>query len=159
MKGLLCNTTAKTNEEYRQVLKMRMYRFLCIGLVGTITLVTALLAEFYWKLNVPEQMLGVYTGVGAGLLCISLIMLIKNKILLGDEEKLKQSRINDADERIREISSRAFKTAAVIMLVVMYIAALVGGLFYPVLVKLLLAIISVFAFAYVVAYSVYNKRM
>ncbi len=159
MRGLLCNTIAKNNEEYRQVLKARMYRFLCIGLVGAITMVTALLAEFYWKLNMKEQMLGVYTGVGSGLLGFSVVMLIKNRRLLGNEEKLKQSRISDADERIREISNRAFRTAAFIMLMAMYMAALIGGLFYPVLVELLFAIISIFAFAYFVAYYVYNKRM
>jgi len=159
MKGLLCNTTAKTNEEYRQVVKVRMYRFLCLGFIGSITLAIALLTEFYWKLDVNEHMLGVYTGVGAGLLAASIALWIKNKRLLGNEEKLKESRISNADERIQEISSRAFKMAAIVMLVAMYAVALIGGLFYPVLVEMLLAIISVFAFTYVVAYFAYSKRM
>jgi Flp pilus assembly protein TadB len=159
MRGLLCGTTAKTNEEYKQVVKIRMYRFLCLGLIGAITFVTALLAEFYWKLDVKEQMLGVYTGVGAGLIGASVAMWIKNKRLLGNEEKLKVSRISNADERIKEISEKAFRMAAVVMLVVMYAVALIGGLFYPVLVELLLAIISIFVFVYLVSYFVYSKRM
>lgn len=159
MRGLLCGTTAKTNEEYKQVVKIRMYRFLCLGLVGAITFVTALLAEFYWKLDVNEQMLGVYTGAGAGILGASVMLWIKNKRLLGNEEKLKASRISNADERIQEISNKAFKMAAVVMLVVMYAAALIGGLFYPVLVELLLAIVSIFVFTYLVSYFVYSKRM
>jgi hypothetical protein len=159
MRGLLCGTTAKTNEEYKQVVKIRMYRFLCLGLIGAITFVTALLAEFYWKLDVKEQMLGVYAGVGAGLMGVSVVLLIKNKQLLGNEEKLKASRISNADERIKEISNKAFKMAAVIMLVAMYALALIGGLFYPVLVELLLSIVSIFVFAYLVSYFVYSKRM
>jgi hypothetical protein len=136
-----------------------MYRFLCLGLVGAITFVTALLAEFYWKLDVKEQMLGVYTGAGAGILGASVLLWIKNKRLLGNEEKLKASRISNADERIKEISNKAFKMAAVIMLIAMYATALIGGLFYPVLVELLLAIVSIFVFAYLVSYFVYSKRM
>ncbi|MDF2487034.1 MAG: hypothetical protein K0R46_3202 [Herbinix sp.] len=159
MRGLLCGTTANTNEEYKQVVKIRMYRFLCLGLVGAITFVTALLAEFYWKLDVKEQMLGVYTGAGAGILGASVLLWIKNKRLLGNEEKLKASRISNADERIKEISNKAFKMAAVIMLIAMYATALIGGLFYPVLVELLLAIVSIFVFAYLVSYFVYSKRM
>ncbi len=159
MRGLLCGTTARTNEEYKQVVKVRMYRFAGLGLIGAITLITALLAEFYWKLEVKEEMLGVYTGAGFGILLVSVIMLIKNMLMLKDEEKLKASRISNGDERIKEISSRAFRTASIIMLIAMYAIALIGGLFYPALVKLLLMIISIFALAYLVAFTIYNKKM
>lgn len=159
MRGLLCGTTARTNEEYKQVVKTRIYRFAGLGLIGAITLVTALLAEFYWKLDVKEEMLGVYTGAGFGLLLISIIMIIKNTLMLKDEEKLKVSRISNSDERIKEISNRAFKTASIIMLIAMYTLALIGGLINPLLVKLLMAIVSIFVFAYIVSFNIYNKRM
>jgi hypothetical protein len=159
MRGLLCGTTAKTNEEYKQVVKVRIYRFFGLGLIGAITLTTALLAEFYWKLDVKEEMLGVYTGGGFGILLISVIMIIKNMLMLKDEEKLKESRISNSDERIMEISNRAFRTASIIMLIAMYALALIGGLFNPVLVKLLSMVVSIFLFAYLVSYYVYNKKM
>ncbi len=159
MRGLLCGTTARTNEEYKLVVKVRMYRFAGLGLIGAITLITALLAEFYWKLEVKEEMLGVYTGAGFGLLLISIIMLIKNKLMLKDEEKLKESRISNSDERIKEITNRAFRTASIAMLIAMYTLALIGGLFYPALVRLLLLIVSIFVFAYIVSYNVYNRKM
>ncbi|MDF2909067.1 MAG: hypothetical protein K0R34_4388 [Herbinix sp.] len=159
MRGLLCGTTAKTNEEYKQVVKVRIYRFIGLGLIGAITLITALLAEFYWKLDVKEEMLGVYTGAGFGILLISVIMIIKNMLMLKDEEKLKESRISNSDERIKEISNRAFRTASIIMLIAMYALALIGGLFNPVLVKLLSMVVSIFVFAYLVSYYVYNKKM
>jgi hypothetical protein len=159
MRGLLCGTTAKTNEEYKQVVKIRMYRFVGLGLIGAITLITALLAEFYWKLDVKEEMLGVYTGGGFGLLLISIIMLIKNALMLRDEEKLKSSRISNSDERIKEISNRAFRTASIIMLITMYAVALIGGLLYPVLVEMLSAVVAIFVFAYLVSYYIYNRKM
>ncbi len=159
MRGLLCGTTARTNEEYKQVVKVRIYRFAGLGIIGAITLIVALLAEFYWKVEVKEEMLGVYTGGGFGLLLIAIIMIIKNTIMLKDEEKLKASRISNGDERINEISNRAFRTASIVMLIAMYALALIGGLFNPELVRLLLVVVSIFVFAYVVSYYVYNKRM
>ena len=159
MRGILCGTTAKTNEEYKKVVKIRIYRLAGLGLIGAITLITALLAEFYWKLDVKEEMLGVYTGAGFGLLLVAIIMVVKNILMLKDEEKLKKSRISNGDERIKDISSRAFFIASVTMLIAMYALALIGGLLYPVLVKLLALIVGIFILAYLVAYYVYSKRM
>ena len=50
-------------------------------------------------------------------------MIIRNMILLGNEEKLKQSRLENSDERLLEISSRAIKTAVQVMM----FAALAGA--------------------------------
>ncbi len=159
MRGLLCGTTARTNEEYKKVVKVRMNRFLGIGIIGTLTLTLALLAEFYWKLAVKEEMLGVYAGMGTGLVAVSVILWIKNRMLLGNEEKLKESRVNNSDERIKEIGNQAFRMAAAVMLGAMYLISLVGGLFYPMLVQVLLAVVSVFALTYLVSYRIYDKKM
>lgn len=159
MRGLLCGTTARTNEEYKKVVKVRMNRFLGLGAIGAVTLTLGLLAEFYWRLDVREEMLGVYTGMGTGLVLVSVILWVKNRVLLASEEKLKESRINNSDERIKEISDQAFRTAAVIMLGVMYLISLIGGLFYPVLVQVLLAVVSIFALTYLISYHIYNKKM
>ncbi len=159
MRGLLCGTTARTNEEYKKVVKVRMNRFLGLGAIGAVTLTLGLLAEFYWRLDVREEMLGVYTGMGTGLVLVSVILWVKNRVLLASEEKLKESRINNSDERIKEISDQAFRTAAVVMLGVMYLISLIGGLFYPVLVQVLLAVVSIFALTYLISYHIYNKKM
>ncbi len=159
MRGLLCGTTARTNEEYKKVVKVRMNRFLGLGAIGAVTLTLGLLAEFYWRLDVREEMLGVYTGMGTGLVLVSVILWVKNRVLLANEEKLKESRINNSDERIKEISDQAFRTAAEVMLGVMYLISLIGGLFYPVLVQVLLAVVSIFALTYLISYHIYNKKM
>lgn len=159
MRGLFCGTSAKTNEEYKQVVKVRMYRIAGMGLIGAITLTTALLAGLYWKLEVKREMLSVYSGAGFGLLLASIIMLVKNWRMLGSEEKLKESRISNSDERLKEITDRAFRTASIVMLIAMYALTLIGGLFYPVLVKLLLLFVGIFIIANTVAFNIYKRSM
>lgn len=159
MRSLFCGTIAKNNEEYRKVIKFRMNLFLIMMLVGIITFTIALLAEFRWTLQVNEHMLGVYTGVGSGLTFAAIVLWIKNKKLLSNEDKLKESRLSNTDERLREINSKAFRVASFILLVSLYAAGLIGGLFYPILVKVLFGIILIFTVSYVCAYKIYEKKM
>ncbi|MGF7144582.1 hypothetical protein HNQ56_003013 [Anaerotaenia torta] len=159
MRGLLCGTTARTNEEYKKVVKVRMTRLLGVSVLGAFTLILSLLAEFYWKVDIDERMLGVYAGMGSGLIVVGVVLWIKNRIILGDEEKLKESRLSNADERIKEISNKAYMTATAILLIAMYGIALIGGLFYPVMIQILIILVGIFALAYFIAYRVYDKKM
>ena len=159
MKGFFCGTTATTNEEYKTVIKRRMNIMLVIMLIGIVTLIVALMAAFNKTTVISEEMISMYAGVGSGLIAAGIALWIKNKRLLGNEEKLKESRLINTDERIREISSKAFRVAAVVMLVVSYGVALIGGLFYPVLTQALMFIICLFVLAYTLAYKVFEKKM
>lgn len=158
MKGLFCQTNAKTNEEYRQVVKMRMRAMVVLGVIGIITLTVGLLAEFKWDININDHMLGVYTGVGAGLTAAAIVIWIKNKLVLSNEEKLKQCRLSDADERNQEISRRSLNVAAYVLLISVYLVGLVGGLYYPVLSKILAVIVVVFVISYAVSYKIYERK-
>ena len=159
MMGLFCASKAKNNEEYKKVIKARMNVMVLIFVIGLITLVVSLLAEKAWAVKISEQMLGVYCGVGTGLLVVSVILWIKNKLILGNETKLKESRLNNTDERLKEINNRAFRIATIFLLIALYAAGLIGGLFYPILVQVLLTLVCVFLVAYVVSYKIYEKRM
>ena len=159
MRGLFCGTSAKTNEEYRKVVKVRMLIMTVVGIVGAATLAVALLAGSYWEVTIDELMLGFYTGIGTGLLAGAIVLLIKDAILLRSEEKLKNSRLNNSDERNHEISSKAIKFTMMIMLLAMYSVALIGGLYYPVLVKIITGIIFLSLMAYYGAYQFYKTRM
>ncbi len=159
MRGLLCGTTARTNEEYKKVVKVRMTRLLGVSVLGAFTLILSLLAEFYWKVDIDERMLGVYAGMGSSLIVVGVVLWIKNRIILGDEEKLQESRLSNADERIKEISNKAYMTATAILLIAMYGIALIGGLFYPVMIQILIILVGIFALAYFIAYRVYDKKM
>ncbi len=159
MIGLFCGTSTSTNEEYRKVIKNKMNMFIIIAILGVITEAVTLAAKNYWKVNISDQMLGTYTGAGVGLIAVSLILYVKNRMLLNNEEKLKESRIAHTDERNKQLSSSAFRVATVVMLITLYAVAFIGGLWYPVLTEALLIIVSMFLLAYLVAYQVISKRI
>lgn len=159
MMGLFCACKAKNNEEYKKVIKTRMNIMILLFIAGAITLVVSLLAEKIWPVSISEYMLGIYSGVGTGLMAASVILWIKSKWILADDEKLKKSRLSSTDERLQEISQKAFRMAASILLLVLYGVGLIGGLFYPILVKVILGMGSFFLIVYIIAYKVYEKRM
>ena len=159
MKGFFCGTTAKTNEEYKEVIKTRMRIMVAITIIGIITAALGFVAEFCLKISISEKMLGLFSGIGMGLFAAGIVLWIKNKRLINNDEKLKASRLNNTDERIREVGNKAFRVAAVVMLVVLYATGAIGGLFYPVLFGALLFIISAFLIAYLIAFKYYNKKM
>jgi len=159
MRGILCGTTAKTNEEYKQVIKKRMKLIIMIAIIGFITATVGFVAKSYLKLPISEQMSGVYTGIGVGLLAGGIALWIKNRLLLNNDQKLKESRLNNTDERIQEIGNKAFRAAAYVMIIALYSTALIGGLFYPILVEALMFIVCTFLLAYIAAFKYYNNKM
>ncbi|WP_446899254.1 DUF6442 family protein [Clostridium sp. LBM24168] len=159
MKWLFCSSKASNNDEYKKVIKARMRISEALFIIGLITLTVALLAKNIWAVPINIHMLGVYTGVGVGFMGVSCVLWIKNKLILADDEKLKKSRLNNTDERIQEISNRAFKMATIVLLIVLYVVGLVGGIFYPFLMEVLLVMVCVFLIAYIVAYKMYDKTM
>ena len=161
MKGFcLLNTTRATkNEEYRkQILAKNKYMWGLIVL-GLITAVIAYYMEFSGKMKVDDYMLGVYCGIGVGLFVCGIMMLIRNRNLLKDEAKLKEARLKMTDERNVEISSKALKAAATVLVVVLYGVLLIGGLFYPILGKLMAMLICLFVVTYAIAWKVLDHKM
>lgn len=159
MKCILCGTTAKTNEGYKKVIKNRMKFMVVISILGMITATVGFGAEFYLEVPINKYMLGVYSGIGVGMFVAGIILWIKNRLLLNNDEKLKESRLNNTDERIQEIGNKALRVATYVMLVALYATALIGGLFYPVLVEVLMFIVCTFLLAYVMAFKYYNNKM
>jgi hypothetical protein len=159
MNGFLRSTVANTNEDYKKVIKKRMHTALALAMVGILTIGVAIFTEINHWINVNEDMLKYYIYFGAGLLGCSIALWIKNNRLLADEDKIKRSRIANSDERIREISSRAYHMATVILIITMYIIALFGGLFIPILAKVLMCLISFFVLIYLVCYKILEKNM
>jgi hypothetical protein len=159
MRGLLWGSTAKTNEEYKKVVMRRIKAMTALIIAGIITAAFGFLAEFYFDLPINDQMLGVYSGMGSGLFLVGALLLDKNRRLLKNDTKLKESRLNNTDERILEISNKALRTASFVMIAALYAVALIGGLFNPMLVKVLLIIVSIFVLTYAIAFKYYNSRM
>lgn len=159
MRGIFCGCNARNNEEYRKVIRNRMKAMIALIIIGIITMIVGFGTKAYLKTSINEHMLGVYSGVGAGLFVAGVILWIKNILLLNDENKLKESRLSNTDERIQEIGNKSIRTAAYVMLVVMYAAALIGGLFNQVLFQVLICIIFIFILSYMIAFKYYSKRM
>jgi len=159
MSGFFYSSTATTNEEFKKVVKGRMTRMLFVFGIGCLTIAVSLLAKDNSVVNISDHMLGVYTGVGSGLIFAAAALWIKNWRILRNEEKLKKTRLENSDERIREISMKAFRVAGFALLFALYAVGLIGGLFYPVLVSVLLSMVSIFLFVYLVAYKLYDKLM
>lgn len=161
MKGfcLLSGSKATNNEEFRKQLQAKNKCLLGLILLGIISAAAAYYMEFSGKMKVDDYMLGVYCGIGVGLICSGIVFLIRNKRLMKDEGKLKEARLQVTDERNIEIGSRALKMAAFVLLIVMYFAFLFGGLYDPMISKLMSCMICLFLIVYAIAWRVLNKHM
>lgn len=159
MLGIFCATKAMSDEEYRRYTQRRCFIYAGLTVIGVITAVIAAVAEFVWEVEVNDMMLGVYTGVGAGLTVAGIVLGIRNALLLKDGKKLRQMRIADSDERNIQISALATKAALAVLLISMYFAVLLGGLWYPVLTKVLAFLLVLFLFSYMVAYRIISAKI
>lgn len=161
MKGfcLFAGSKATNNEEFRRQLKAKnkfMWLFIVLGIFSA---AVAYYCEFFGKMNVDDYMLGVYCGIGVGLVGAGVALLIRNKRLLKDETKLKEARLQATDERNVEIGMRAQKIAAIVLLVAIYLVFLIGGVYDPILSKVMSCLICLFIVAYAIAWRVLNQRM
>ncbi len=161
MKGFcfMSATKATNNEEYRKQIQAKNKCIWGLILLGLITAVIAYYMEFSGKMKVDDYMLGVYCGLGVGLVASGIAFLIRNKRLLKDEAKLKKARLEQTDERNVEIGIHAQRIAAMVLLVAMYLVFLLGGLYESVLSKVMACLICLFVAVYSIAWRVLNKRM
>lgn len=158
-RGIFCQTTAATNEEYRKELKKKNAWLGCCMLGSAAAAVVIGRVEMRGAGAVSDYMLGVYCGACTGIAIACLIFLIRNLILLKDEEKLKQSRIANYDERNAEIRNKAVFAAIRVMLAACLLVGLVGGLYDAYLIKIMLFVMYAFLLSYLAAAAYYKKKM
>ena len=159
MRGILTGSNARTNDEYKKVVKVRMRIMMILIIMGIIAAAIGFGAEFYFETSIDSHMLSAYAGMGVGLIIIGTILWIKHRLLLNNEDKLKENRISDTDERIKEIGNKAFRVASYAMLIALYALGLIGGLFNPIIFQVLMVIPCLFLVVYTISFKYYNKKM
>ena len=82
MKGfcLFSGSKVTNNEEFRKQLQAKNKCLLGLILLGIISAAAAYYMEFSGKMKVDDYMLGVYCGIGVGLICSGIVFLIRNKL-------------------------------------------------------------------------------
>ncbi|HBJ2621276.1 TPA: hypothetical protein LA827_000992 [Clostridium botulinum] len=146
---------SNNNEEYKKVIKARMNLMALIFVLGSIMIIVSLVA----KTLINGEMIIIYSSFGIGLVVVSALKWRENKFILGNEERLKQSRVYSNDERIIEINSKALKVSGLVLLISVYLVALIGGIFYPILAKALLSMACIFIVTHFISYKIYDKKM
>lgn len=158
MIGMFCKSDAATNEEYARVIKRRMVFYGGLFLLGVITLVVFLGVDLNGKLGITEDMISFFTGTGSGLIGGSAALLIKNKWLLKNDEELRRARIEESDERNMKIVSESMKVTLLVQFIAMYLVMAIGGLWYPVLIKMMSFLICLCLFVYCISYKIMSKK-
>lgn len=157
--GLFCVTTATNNEEYKKVLKRKNLWMIALGLAGIVIAAAAYFARGDEGVQLPEYILGVYCGLGTGLTLAAIILFVRNCLLMGDEEKLRQSRLKNSDERIAEIRGKAALVATSVTLFLGTGLGLLLGIYEQVLIKAVLFMLYIFLFSYIIACAYYQKKI
>lgn len=157
--GILCATTATTNEEYRKVLKRRNIWMMALFLVGVLIAGVAQYAEHNQKMALPDASISAYCGFGVGLALAGLILFVRNLMLMSNEEKLKQNRLQNADERLVEVGSKACRIALLILLFAIVAGGMIWAIFEPIMIKAMIFLLDIFFFSYTVAFVYYKRKM
>lgn len=157
MKGLFCSECkARTNEEFRQVLKKRARNLWILFGIGICTAAAGFIAGYFWVEILPHQ-IGMVAGIGTGMVLGCTIALLRINGYLRDEEKIKKERLRETDERELEISSKALKATAKLLLAALYIVMIVGSMFYAPCVVVCSLLIVTFLIGYMVFRHHYEK--
>ncbi|MDD2969741.1 MAG: hypothetical protein PHT21_09280 [Lachnospiraceae bacterium] len=159
MNGIFCGTVVHSDEEYQKVIRFRMKVFIGMFFAGIFTFCAVFAVMKFMPELLSDYQSGTYTGFASGLTVVSVLLWIKNRSLLHNEEKRRTRRLADSDERNIEISQKAMRIAALVMIFSLYVIGLIGGFFYPILTKVLLLLVCLFLFVYVVAFKRLEKKM
>ena len=153
-----CQEGQNTDEHFRRFIKTRCLIFLVLGILGFFTALLPWLAEtFAWDINAHN--LGYFSGMGSGLFGASVVVYFRLRRTLKNPEKFRKERVKYYDERLREITRRAWALAGFVLLISLYLVCIVGGLFYPILHIILAGLALLLLGSYCIAYWVLSKKM
>ncbi len=149
----------KTNEEYAKILQKRMYIFYWVIAAGLITAAIAVCNELFWHLGENSWLDGVYTGVGFGMICVSIIKIITYKRVLKNDMLLKEERLKVQDERNQIIAARAMQSATIVLFILSYAALLIAGFFSRTIFYCFWWVLIVYCFSYIIFRKYYSNKI
>lgn len=159
MLGLFTEREIVTDDDYKKCLKKKMVAYKVLLLLGLVTIVTFQFAEEWFQITLPGFMMGFYSGIGAGLIGVSIALTLKTRRIVRSPEALRKYRIKNTDERNMNISGKSMRIAIFILLITMYLVMIIGGLWYPILTKAMAGLVYIFLFVYLISYWILSKKM
>lgn len=156
----LSNGSVKANQDYKDVIKRKMKIYWALMVFGVLTAIVAIGNALLNIVPAVERVTNLYSGIGFGLIAVSVVFIVKYNKLLKNEIAMKEERLKNLDERNILISRMAAKSAAMVLVFCSYIAMLIGGLFSKVIFYCFWWVVMVFLIAYVFFSFYYrNKKL
>ena len=155
---MITNSKIKNDDDYRKVVKLRIKYAVVLIILGIGSFLITLFSEPLFGLSADSHQISFYNGIGVGLIFGGIVLLIKFGRLLKNEQRLRESRIKNTDERVQSISSKALVSAGLILFAAIYIMGLIGGIFYPILIKVMAILVAIFLVSYFVLFRIFAAR-
>ena len=159
MKGPFCGTDITTDEGFKKLTKRRVVISWVMVIIGILTLIISEYAKHTGVSMLSEKYQGIFSGMGAGLIGAALAQVVRFNKLLKDEAKLREARILATDERCNAINDKALKEALAVLIFAIYVFLIVGFFVEMSLTTVMMILLGVFFVAFLVANTIYSKRM
>lgn len=160
IKDLMCTWKTPVNDgEYADLIRKKMKLSYAVLLFGALLFGMGITNEFLAFLNTDSFMDGVYSGVGAAIIAVTIRGILKNRKLLKDAKMLHENRIATYDERRIEITQRAVVMTYSVFYMILFAAMLIAGFFNRIIFWCCWMGIILFALVYLTVARYYNKHM
>lgn len=156
---MMCKLFCDPRRDYKAVLRRRIWILAGCLVLGVLMI---LLSKFAFPSNASHAqnfVRGFYSGAGAGMIGVAVILLIRTVRLLRHDDARRSAQIKETDERQQLISMRTFSTASSICFGVTIVALIISAPLNFTVFLTLLAEFWVSVIVVLVTNAVYNKKL
>lgn len=150
---------ARTDEEYKVVLKAKIKLYISMSLVGVITLVVAMLSIKGSTGHQSDFLSGVYTGTGSAILAVSIVRIIRTRGIVKNAAKIREKRLEAHDERNILVAQKAHFLSGSVVFILAYIGILSAGFFSMAVFWTLWAFVVIYLVLFLLIKIYYNKKI
>ena len=157
---MLLNLFDVPGKNYQKSVQARIYLAIalaCVGAIMVFNTIRAFLADTPAD-HFSDFMSGYYTGFGAALLVVGIVMAIRSWMLLRDPDKMREAEIKANDERSLYITAKAASYALPCSIIAMAIALCVAGLYSETVFFTLLAVFFAYMVIALICHLVVSRR-